>query len=54
MAQIPDHIIDRIREAVDIVELISRYIHLKKQGKNYKALCPFHVEKNSFVYCEPR
>lgn len=45
MAQIPDHIIDRIRETVDIVELISRYINLKKQGKNFKALCPFHTEK---------
>jgi DNA primase len=45
MAQIPDHIIDRIRESVDIVELISRYINLKKQGKNFKALCPFHTEK---------
>ena len=45
MAQIPDHIIDRIRESVDIVELISRYLNLKKQGKNFKALCPFHTEK---------
>lgn len=53
MAQIPDHIIDRIRESVDIVELISRYIQLKKQGKNYKALCPFHVEKTASFTVSP-
>lgn len=45
MAQIPEHLIDRIRDSVDIVDLISRYISLKKRGKNYKALCPFHTEK---------
>ena len=53
MTQIPDHIIDRIRESVDIVELISRFIQLKKQGKNYKALCPFHVEKTASFTVSP-
>lgn len=47
---IPDHIIDQIQEKVDIVEVISRYIPLKKAGRNYKAPCPFHHEKTpSFV-----
>ncbi len=42
--------IDEIRSKVDIVELISSHISLKKAGRNYKALCPFHSEKTpSFV-----
>jgi len=36
--------IDQIRQAVDIVEVISDYIQLKKQGRNYFGLCPFHGE----------
>ena len=47
---IPDNVIDSIQEKTDIVEVISRCIPLKKLGKNYKALCPFHHEKTpSFV-----
>jgi DNA primase len=45
MSQVPEHIIDRIRDSVDIVEIISRYITLQKRGKNFKSLCPFHTEK---------
>src|SRR4051794_27409821 len=36
--------IDQIRQAVDIVEVISDYVQLKKQGRNYFGLCPFHGE----------
>lgn len=47
---IPDHIIDKIQEKTDIVEVISGYIPLKKIGRNYKAPCPFHHEKTpSFI-----
>jgi DNA primase len=42
---IPDELINQIREANDIVEVISEYVPLKKRGKNYTALCPFHPEK---------
>ncbi len=42
--------IDRIIEAVDIVDLVSKYVRLEKSGKNYKGLCPFHHEDTpSFV-----
>jgi len=34
-----------IMDNVDIVDFLSRYINLKKSGKNYKGLCPFHNEK---------
>jgi len=47
---IPDSIIDRIHEKTDTVEVISRYVPLKKFGRNYKGLCPFHNEKTpSFI-----
>lgn len=37
--------IEEIRSRVDIVELISEYVELKKSGSSYKGLCPFHGEK---------
>lgn len=47
---IPEQIIDQVLERTDIVEAISRYVPLKKMGRNYKAPCPFHHEKTpSFV-----
>lgn len=47
---IPDKIIDEIQERTDIVEVVSRYVTLKKFGRNFKGLCPFHHEKTpSFV-----
>jgi len=47
---IPENIIDQVLERTDIVEVISRYVGLKKTGRNYKAPCPFHHEKTpSFV-----
>jgi DNA primase len=50
MSVIPDAVVDRIREHADVVEVISRYVTLKKSGRNYKGLCPFHQEKEpSFV-----
>ncbi|MDP8233571.1 MAG: DNA primase [Candidatus Saelkia tenebricola] len=47
---IPENIINEVRDRADIVEIIDSYIHLKKTGGNFKALCPFHPEKTpSFV-----
>ncbi|MFH1752993.1 MAG: DNA primase [Candidatus Omnitrophota bacterium] len=45
MAGIPEEIIDQVRDRTDIVDVISRYIPLKKAGRNFKAPCPFHHEK---------
>jgi len=47
---ISEELINRISEEADIVEVIGEYLPLKKAGKNYKALCPFHEERTpSFV-----
>ncbi len=43
--RIPESKIDEIRESVDIVDIISEFVQLRKRGKNYVGLCPFHSEK---------
>src|SRR4029077_2715795 len=50
MGLIPNDVINQVIERSDIVEIISSYTALKKAGRNFKALCPFHHEKSpSFV-----
>ncbi len=47
---IPDEILQKIQDALDIVDVISDYVKLNKTGRNFKALCPFHTEKTpSFI-----
>jgi len=47
--------IEEIRSKTDIVQLISEYLPLKKSGRNFKALCPFHSEKTpSFIVSPER
>lgn len=45
MARIPRDTIDRVRNLVDIVDVIGRYVQLKKAGKSFTGLCPFHEEQ---------
>ena len=37
--------VDKIKEKLSIVDVISSYISIEQSGKNYKARCPFHNEK---------
>jgi DNA primase len=43
--RIPDEILTEIRSRLSLVELISAYVALRKAGRNYVGLCPFHGEK---------
>jgi DNA primase len=43
--RIPPEKIEEIRSANDIVDVISQHVRLKKRGKNFVGLCPFHQEK---------
>lgn len=50
MPRVPEEKIDEIRSATNIVHYINQYVNLKKAGRNYKGLCPFHTEKTpSFI-----
>ncbi len=42
-----------IRDRVDAVELVGRYVRLIRAGRHYKALCPFHQEKTPSFYLSP-
>ena len=43
--RIPESKIEEIRESANIVDVISQFVQLRKRGKNYVGLCPFHSEK---------
>jgi DNA primase len=53
VARIPDHIIDQVRDAHDVVEVVGRTVPLKKAGSGYKGLCPFHDEKTPSFTVNP-
>ncbi len=50
---IPQAFIDDLLSRVDIVDVIDKRIKLRKTGKNYSALCPFHTEKSPSFSVEP-
>src|SRR5512147_71278 len=51
--KIPQETIDQIRSASDIVEYIGSFVRLKKRGKDYLGLCPFHNEKTPSFTVSP-
>ncbi|MBO6243426.1 MAG: DNA primase, partial [Clostridia bacterium] len=53
MPRYSDEIIDEVRQTNDIVDIISQYVHLKRSGRNYFGLCPFHNEKSPSFSVSP-
>ncbi len=51
--RIAEEKINQIRQAVDIVEIISEHVQLRKQGRNYFGLCPFHGENTPSFSVSP-
>src|SRR5258706_7995290 len=53
VGRIPDEIIQRVRDRVDLVALVGRSVSLKRAGRSYKGLCPFHGEKTPSFHVNP-
>ncbi|MBN2225506.1 MAG: DNA primase [Deltaproteobacteria bacterium] len=51
--KIPERTIDEIRDRTDILSLIGKYVPLKKAGRNFVGLCPFHAEKTPSFSVNP-
>ena len=53
MSRISETTIEQIRTSADIIDVISSYIELKKRGRNFFGLCPFHDEKTPSFSVNP-
>lgn len=51
--RIPEDVIEKVQQSSDIVDVISEYVQLKKQGRNYFGLCPFHGESTPSFSVSP-
>lgn len=50
---IPDHVVEEVRDRAEIVEVLGEFVQLKRSGKDFKGLCPFHQEKTPSFYVVP-
>ena len=53
MIRYSEEIIDEVRQSNDIVDIISQYVRLKRSGRNFFGLCPFHNEKSPSFSVSP-
>ncbi len=53
MPRIPEDILERIRDATDIAEIVSEHVQLSKKGRNLFGLCPFHNENSPSFSVSP-
>jgi DNA primase len=50
---IPDHLVEEVRARADIVEIVGEQVPLRRAGKDFRGLCPFHQEKTPSFYVVP-
>ena len=53
MMRYNNEIIDEIRNSNNILDVVSQYVVLKRSGRSYSGLCPFHKEKSPSFYVSP-
>ena len=53
VAQIPKEKIEELIERVDVVDVIGKHVDLRRSGRQFKGLCPFHQEKTPSFYVDP-
>ena len=53
MARISEQSIEKVRQAADIVEVVSGYVDLKQRGRNFLGLCPFHNDSKPSLTVSP-
>lgn len=53
MSRIVESSIERLKQQINILDVVESFIEIKKRGTNYKACCPFHGEKTPSFYHKP-
>jgi DNA primase len=53
LARIPEQIVEQVRHRADLVEVVGRYVGLKKSGSGFMGLCPFHTERTPSFHVHP-
>ena len=53
MGTFPQSVLDEILSKSDIVAVIGEHVALKRSGRSYRGLCPFHEEKTPSFYVQP-
>ena len=46
-------VVEQVRERTDIVDVVGRHVQLRKAGRSFKGLCPFHQEKTPSFNVDP-
>ena len=53
MPRYPEHLIQQVAQATDIVDLVGQYVALKQSGKEFVGVCPFHEDHRPSMYVSP-